>query len=68
MVPAAVAAVADNVNFVRSPESVILHVMPVAVPPWVISATLNELTLMGSEKATEKRIGNVLVGSAWVRT
>jgi hypothetical protein len=57
--------VAVRVKVLWSPESAILHVIPVAVPDWVISDVVNIAGMIGSEKTTVNRIGRVLTGSAW---
>src|SRR4026207_1388100 len=61
-VPNPVVAVADTVKTVWSPESVIVHVTPVAVPFWVISAGVNILAMIASENTTVNLAGKVVVG------
>ena len=58
------AALAVSVKVLWSPVLVIVHVMPVEVPPWVISDNVNVLVLIGSEKTIVNRIGKVVDGSA----
>ena len=64
-VPLRVRLVAARVKVLWSPESVIVQLMPEAVPDWVISAVVNEATLSASENTTVKLIGKLAVGSAW---